>query len=68
MLKAVFFSALLVLALGSISVAAAETPGKFEGQTIPLGLIAEMNQKEVEQYFLEFMRYLARESLTRSKD
>jgi len=59
MRKAIFFSAILVLAFTLIFRAAAQTSGKFEGKTITLGLIAEMNQKEVEQHFQEFTSYLA---------
>lgn len=59
MRKAILSSAILVVALVFVSVAIAQTTGKFEGKTITLGLIAEMNQKEVEQHFQEFMGYLA---------
>jgi len=59
MRKAIFFSAILALTFNVISRAEAQAPGKFEGKTITLGLIAEVNQKEVEQHFQEFARYLA---------
>lgn len=59
MRKAIFFPAILILALGFISLAAAQTAGSFEGKTITLGLVAEANQKEIEQHFQEFVRYLA---------
>src|ERR1041385_5589534 len=59
MRNAIFVPAILFLAFGSISRAPAQTAGKFEGKTITLGLVAETNQKEVEQHFQEFARYLA---------
>ena len=59
MRKAIFLTATLILALAFVSVARAQTSGKFEGKTITLGLVAEANQKEVEQHFQEFVRYLA---------
>jgi phosphonate transport system substrate-binding protein len=59
MRKAIFFSAILVLMFTFTSQAAAPTPTKFEGKTVTLGLIAEMNQREVEEHFQEFTRYLA---------
>jgi len=59
MRKAIFLSAILILALGLFSRAAAQTAGKFAGKTITLGLVAEANQKEVEEHFQEFLHYLA---------
>jgi ABC-type phosphate/phosphonate transport system substrate-binding protein len=59
MRKAIFLTATLILALAFVSVARAQTSSKFEGKTITLGLVAEANQKEVEQHFQEFVRYLA---------
>ncbi len=59
MRRAIFFSAILVLTFTLVSRAAAQTPGKFAANTVTLGLIAEMNPKEVEQHFQEFMGYLA---------
>jgi phosphonate transport system substrate-binding protein len=59
MRKAIFLTATLILAFAFVSVARAQTSGKFEGKTITLGLVAEADQKEVEQHFQEFVRYLA---------
>ena len=58
MRKAIFLTATLILAFAFVSVARAQTSGKFQGKTITLGLVAEANQKEVEQHFQEFVRYL----------
>jgi phosphonate transport system substrate-binding protein len=44
--------------LGSHAVG--QTPGRVEAKTITLGLVAPMNQKEIEQHFRDFVRYVAR--------
>ena len=40
--------------------AVGQTPGKVEAKTITLGIVAPMNQKEVEEHFRDFVRYVAR--------
>ena len=42
------------------SQAIGQTPGRVELKTITLGIVAEINQKEVEEHFREFVRYVAR--------
>ena len=37
-----------------------QTPGRVEAKTITLGIVAPMNQKEVEEHFRDFVRYVAR--------
>jgi phosphate/phosphite/phosphonate ABC transporter binding protein len=46
------------IVLGSHAVG--QTPGKAEAKTITLGIVAPMNQKEVEEHFRDFVRYVAR--------
>jgi phosphonate transport system substrate-binding protein len=46
------------ITLGSHAVG--QTPGKVEAKTITLGIVAPMNQKEVEEHFRDFVRYVAR--------
>jgi phosphonate transport system substrate-binding protein len=38
-----------------------QTPGRVEAKTITLGIVAPMNQKEVEEHFRDFVRYVARQ-------
>jgi phosphonate transport system substrate-binding protein len=37
-----------------------QTPGGVEAKTITLGLVSPIDQKEIEQHFLDFVRYVAR--------
>jgi phosphonate transport system substrate-binding protein len=37
-----------------------QTPGGVEAKTITLGIVAPMNQKEIEEHFRDFVRYVAR--------
>jgi phosphonate transport system substrate-binding protein len=46
------------ITLGSHAVG--QTPGGVEAKTITLGIVAPMNQKEVEEHFRDFVRYVAR--------
>ena len=46
------------ITLGSHAVG--QTPGKVEAKTITLGIVSPMNQKEVEEHFRDFVRYVAR--------
>jgi phosphonate transport system substrate-binding protein len=46
------------ITLGSHAVG--QTPGKVEAKTITLGIVAPMNQKEVEEHFRDFVSYVAR--------
>lgn len=56
---AVFFSILLFdVVLGSRAIG--QMPGRMEAKTITLGIVAETNQKEVEEHFQDFVRYVAR--------
>ncbi|MGH7795598.1 MAG: phosphate/phosphite/phosphonate ABC transporter substrate-binding protein [Candidatus Binatia bacterium] len=56
---AVFFPILLFdVVLGSRAMG--QTPGRVEAKTITLGIVAETNQKEVEEHFRDFVRYVAR--------
>jgi len=47
--------------------AAAQTPAKLEAKTITLGIMAEVNQKEIEKHFQDFVRYLAEKLSSASK-
>jgi phosphonate transport system substrate-binding protein len=47
--------------------AMAQTPGRFEAKTITLGIMTEINQKEIEEHFQDFVRYLARKLSSASK-
>jgi phosphonate transport system substrate-binding protein len=40
--------------------AVGQTPGKVEAKTITLGIVAPMNQKEVEEHCRDFVSYVAR--------
>lgn len=44
--------------LGSHAVG--QAPGRVEAKTITLGIVAEINQKEVEEHFRGFVRYVAK--------
>jgi phosphonate transport system substrate-binding protein len=44
--------------LGSHAVG--QTPGRVEAKTITLGIVAPINQKEIEEHFHDFVRYVAR--------
>jgi phosphate/phosphite/phosphonate ABC transporter binding protein len=37
-----------------------QTPGRVEAKTITLGIVAPINQKEIEEHFRDFVRYVAR--------
>jgi phosphonate transport system substrate-binding protein len=43
-----------------VAQAAGQTPGDLEGKTITLGIVAEVNQQEIEDHFRDFARYVAR--------
>ena len=45
------------IALGSHAVG--QTPGRVEAKTITLGIVSPTNQKEIEQHFRDFVRYVA---------
>jgi len=57
-----FVSAIAALLFDIIpgSQAMGQTPGRVEAKTITLGIVAEINQKEVEEHFRDFVRYMAR--------
>jgi len=52
--------AILLFDMTRGSQAVGQTPGRFEAKTITLGIVAPMNQKEVEEHFRDFVRYVAR--------
>lgn len=39
--------------------AVGQTPGRVEAKTITLGIVSPTNQKEIEQHFRDFVRYVA---------
>ncbi len=51
-------SLLFDIVLGSH--ATGQTPGRVEAKTITLGIVAERNQKKVEEHFRDFVLYVAR--------
>ena len=53
-----FVFALFVFCSGSP--AAGQTPQKPESRNLTLGIVAETHQKEIEEHFREFVRYVAR--------
>jgi hypothetical protein len=59
--------AILLFDMTRGSQAVGQTPGRFEAKAITLGLVTEMNQKEVEEHFQDFVRYLATKLSTASK-
>jgi len=63
-----FVSAIAALLFDIIpgSQAMGQTPGRVEAKTITLGIVAEINQKEVEENFRDFVRYVARKLSTAS--
>jgi phosphonate transport system substrate-binding protein len=60
--RLVFVYAIATLFLDIIlgSHAAGQTPGRVEAKTITLGIVSPINQKEVEEHFRGFVRYVAR--------
>src|SRR6185295_4584444 len=63
---AMFFPALFcVMHLGSHL--AAQAPVRIEAKTITLGIVSEINQKEIEQHFQPFVRYVAEKLSTATK-
>ena len=61
------FVAILLFNMIRGSPAAAQTPAKVEARTITLGIVSEINQKEIEAHFQDFVRYLARKLSSTSK-
>jgi phosphonate transport system substrate-binding protein len=57
-----FFYAIATLLFAIVpgSPAVGQTPGRVETKTITLGIVAEKNQKEVEEHFRGFVRYVAK--------
>jgi phosphonate transport system substrate-binding protein len=55
-----FAIAALLFGLGPDSNAAGQTPGTVEAKTISLGIVSEINQKEIEEHFRDFVRFVAR--------
>ena len=58
--KIAFFFPILLFEVVLGSHAMGQTPGRVEAKTITLGIVAETNQKEVEEHFRDFVRYVAR--------
>jgi phosphonate transport system substrate-binding protein len=56
----VYVIATLVFDITLGSHAMGQTPGRVEAKTITLGIVAPMNQKEVEEHFRDFVRYVAK--------
>jgi len=54
--------AIAALLFGAIlgSNAAAQAPDRVEAKTISLGIVSEIHQKEIEEHFRDFVRYVAR--------
>ena len=57
----------VILAIGALlfgvilgSKASGQTPDRVEAKTISLGIVSEINQKEIEEHFRDFVRYVAR--------
>jgi len=59
-LAAVYAIAALLFDITLGSHVIGQTPGRVEAKTITLGIVAPMNQKEVEEHFRDFVRYVAR--------
>jgi len=59
-LAAVYAIAALLFDITLGSHVIGQTPGRVEAKTITLGIVAPMNQKEVEEHFRDFVRYAAR--------
>ena len=59
-LAAVYAIAALLFDITLGSHVMGQTPGGVEAKTITLGIVAPMNQKEVEEHFRDFVRYVAR--------
>ena len=52
------FALLFGVSLGSL--AAGQTPPKVEVKTLSLGIVSETHQKDIEEHFRDFVRYVAR--------
>jgi phosphonate transport system substrate-binding protein len=55
-----FAIALLLFGLGPGSNSTGQTPGRGEARTISLGIVTEIHQKEIEEHFRDFVRFVAR--------
>ncbi|MBI4528848.1 MAG: phosphate/phosphite/phosphonate ABC transporter substrate-binding protein [Deltaproteobacteria bacterium] len=56
----IFAIAAIIVGVILDSGAAAQTPGTVDAKTISLGIVSEINQKEIEAHFRDFVRYVAR--------
>jgi phosphonate transport system substrate-binding protein len=59
-LSVVFAIAALFFGVIRGSNAAGQTPNRVEAKTISLGIVSEIHQKEIEEHFRDFVRYVAR--------
>ena len=61
------FAAIFLFNMMPGSRAEAQTPGKIEARTITLGIVSEIDQKEIEEHFQNFVRYVAAKLSSASK-
>lgn len=59
-LSAIFTIAALLFGIVLGSNAAGQTPDRAQARTISLGIVSEIHQKEIEEHFRDFVRYVAR--------
>jgi len=64
---AAFLPAILLCELLLASRVAAQAPVRIEGKTITLGIVSDVNRKEIEQHFQPFVRYTAEKLSSASK-
>jgi phosphonate transport system substrate-binding protein len=64
---ALFFPAILLCDIFLGSPLAAQAPVRSEAKTITLGMVSQINQKEIEQHFQPFVRYVAEKLSTATK-
>ena len=56
----IFAFAALLFSVTPSAKTAAQTPGAVKVKAISLGLVSQINQKEIEEHFRDFVRYVAR--------
>jgi hypothetical protein len=64
---AIFFGAMLLCEIVLGSRLAAQAPVRKDGKTFTLVIVSEINQKEIEQHFQPFVRYVAGKLSSSSK-
>ena len=65
--QVIFFSAMLLCDIVLGSRLAAQGPVRSDAKTMTLGIVSEINQKEIERHFLPFVRYVAGKLSSSSK-